>query len=296
MLRSILLALVVLAAPALAATPGIAAPAIAATPAIALADTARAGYRPVALAPAAQTDDDVAAADSAEVESVLAYLRAEDEARRAMRPALVQPVALQQAPDSPMRSRVAALRRTLAVPAHLSFPASAAGLVDRQTEVVSGRFAGVVARGTYLFPMIEQTLARRGMPDELKYVAVIESALDPSATSYVGAAGLWQFMPETGAQYGLDAWSVRDPVRSTEAAARYLSDLAQVFDGDWQLAIASYNCGPGRVGRLTAAYRRRTGDVATFWDIRADLPRETRDYVVRFIAAARYFESHRADA
>ena len=280
--RLSLLALVVLvAAPARAAAP---------------ADTTRAGYRPAALTPAdaAQTDADIAAADSAEIESVLAYLRAEDEARRAMRPA--QTVALQQAPDSPMRARVAALRRTLAVPAHLTFPASAAGLVARQTEVVSGRFAGVVARGTYLFPMIEQTLERRGMPDELKYVAVIESALDPSATSAVGAAGLWQFMPETGAQYGLDSWGVRDPVRSTEAAARYLSDLAQVFDGDWQLAIAAYNCGPGRVGRLTAAHRRRTGDVATFWDIRADLPRETRDYVVRFIAAARYFESHRADA
>ena len=278
--RLLLLVLVLAVSPARAAAP---------------ADTSRAGYRPVALvagAPAdAPTDRDVAAADSAEVESVLAYLRQEDEARRALRPALAQPVAMRQAPNSPMRARVAALRRSLEVPAHLAFPASAAGLVARQTDVVSGRFAGVAARGSYLLPMIEQALERRGLPDELKYVAVIESALDPSATSHVGAAGLWQFMPATGAQYGLDAWSVRDPIRSTEAAARYLSDLAQVFDGDWQLAIAAYNCGPGRVGRLTAAYRRRTGNVATFWDIRADLPRETRDYVVRFIAAARYFES-----
>jgi membrane-bound lytic murein transglycosylase D len=247
-----------------------AAPAVrAAAPASAPPDTTRAR---------ALADD--ALADSMRVDAVLAWVRQEDEARRQARP-------------SGLRARVAALRRQIAAPALLAVPPGAEALVDRQTAVVSGRFADTVGRGRWMLPMIEQALRGRGLPDELKYVAVIESALNPSATSPVGAAGLWQFMPDTAAEFGLDAWSVRDPMRSTDAAVRFLDTLGRQFNGDWQLALAAYNCGPGRVGRLVAAHRARTGETPTFWDLRPSLPAETRDYVVRFIAAAQYFETHR---
>ena len=226
----------------------------------------------------ARADD--AVDDSMRVDAVMAWVRQEDEARRQVRP-------------SALRERVAALRRSLAAPALLAVPPGAEALVDRQTAIVSGRFADIVGRGRWMLPMIEQALRLRGLPDELKYVAVIESALNPSATSPVGAAGLWQFMPGTAAEYGLDAWSVRDPQRSTDAAVRFLDALGRQFDGDWQLALAAYNCGPGRVGRLVTSYRARTGETPTFWDLRGQLPAETRDYVVRFIAAAQYFETHR---
>ena len=92
-------------------------------------------------------------------------------------------------------------------------------------------------------------------------------------------------MPGTAAEYGLDAWSVRDAQRLTDAAVRFLDALGQQFDGDWQLALAAYNCGPGRVGRLVTAHRARTGETPTFWDLRGQLPAETRDYVGRVLEA-----------
>ena len=171
----------------------------------------------------------------------------------------------------------------------LSFPADAAPLVERQRGIVATRFAAAVERGRRFLPMIVRALTRRGLPAELQYVAVIESALNPAATSPAGAAGLWQFMPGTAADFGLDAWSVRDPQRSTDAAVRFLDGLGRQFDGDRQLALAAYNCGPARVRRLVMAYEARTGETPTFWDLRTSLPTETRDYVVRFIAAAQHF-------
>ncbi len=239
-----------------------------------------------------------ALADSARVDEVMAWMAQEDAARQRAEAArrgtlTAQPLtaqALQPREASPLRTRIAALRASVAVPAHLAVPASAEGLVAQQTAVVAGGLASAAVSRGYLFPMIERALRSAGLPDELKYVALIESALDPSATSRVGAAGMWQFMPGTAADYGLDRWSVRDPVRSTDAAVRYLSDLGRAFDGDYQLALAAYNCGPGRVARLTAEHRRRTGAAATYWDIRSELPAETRDYVVRFIAAARLLD------
>ena len=174
---------------------------------------------------------------------------------------------------------------------HLFVPSHAEALVARQASVVRRRFAGAEARSRYTFPMIERALRRRGLPDDLKYVALIESALDPAAVSPAGAAGLWQFMPATAADYGLDAAGVRDPARSTDAAVQYLAVLGRAFDGDWQLALAAYNCGWGRVRRLADDHRRRTGRAATFWDLHDRLPAETRDYVPRFIAAAAHFGS-----
>ncbi len=137
----------------------------------------------------------------------------------------------------------------------------------------------------YYFPIFESVLEAHGMPLELKYMSVIESALNPNALSRVGASGLWQFMLYTGKRYGLEVTSYvderRDPQKATEAAAVFLQDLYNMY-GDWHLAIAAYNCGPGNVNRAIA----RSGGQKDFWKIYYNLPRETRGYVPAFIAAA----------
>lgn len=137
----------------------------------------------------------------------------------------------------------------------------------------------------YYFPLFEEVLERNGMPQELKYMAIIESALNTNALSRVGASGLWQFMYYTGKRYGLNVTSYvderRDPVKATQAAALFLRDLYNMY-GDWHLAIAAYNCGPGNVNRAIA----RSGGHKDFWKIYYNLPRETRGYVPAFIAAA----------
>ncbi|MDR1792638.1 MAG: transglycosylase SLT domain-containing protein [Bacteroidales bacterium] len=137
----------------------------------------------------------------------------------------------------------------------------------------------------YYFPMFEQTLDKYGCPLELKYLAVIESALNPSAVSRAGATGLWQFMYNTGKMYGLEVNTLvdyrRDPIRATDAAARHLRDLNNMFSGDWVLAIAAYNCGPGNVKKAIL----RSGGKTNFWDIYQYLPKETRGYVPAFYGA-----------
>ena len=168
--------------------------------------------------------------------------------------------------------------------AHLAYPVEAERLVANQARVAR-RFRGV--RGRRTLRLIERTFRRRGLPTDLKYVAVIESALNPQAESSAGARGIWQFMPETATEFGLDSLSVLDPSASTEAAARYLRQLNRMFRGDWQLALAAYNAGPGRVQRLVREHRARTGAYPTFWDLHDDLPRETQAYVPRFIAVTK---------
>ena len=142
--------------------------------------------------------------------------------------------------------------------------------------------------GTY-FPMIERILREEGVPDELKYLAMIESGLIPKARSRVGAQGMWQFMPATGRAYGLriTEWidERNDPVKATRAAARHLRDLYEMF-GDWHLALAAYNCGPTRVRRAVDRFQANGRRKANFWDIYRELPRETRNYVPMYIAAA----------
>ena len=149
----------------------------------------------------------------------------------------------------------------------------------------------------FYVPIFEEALEAYQVPLELKYLPIIESALNPKAVSRVGAAGLWQFMPATGRQYGLEINSLvderRDPVKSSFAAARLLRDLYRIF-GDWNLVIAAYNCGPENINKAIRRHRAAKGrtedDAITqedkdYWAIYPYLPRETRGYVPAFIAA-----------
>lgn len=146
----------------------------------------------------------------------------------------------------------------------------------------------------HYFPVFEQIFDQYGLPGELKYMAIIESALNPRAVSRVGATGIWQFMYGTGRMYGLTINSLvderRDPVRATHAAAQYLTDLYNIYN-DWVLVIAAYNCGPGNVNKAI----RRSGKKRNYWDLFYYLPRETRGYVPAFIAATyvmNYYRDH----
>src|SRR5512133_1604931 len=156
------------------------------------------------------------------------------------------------------------------------------------------KFAAVLGLMDYYFPMIEDIFDSYGLPVELKYMAVIESAFNPIAVSRAGATGLWQFMYSTGRMYGLTINSVvderRDPVKSTHAAAKYLRDLYGIYH-DWILVIAAYNCGPGNVNKAI----RRSGNRKDYWEIYYRLPRETRGYIPQFVAATyamNYYRDH----
>lgn len=142
----------------------------------------------------------------------------------------------------------------------------------------------MLAASNFYMPIFEEALDAYNLPLELKYLPIIESALNPKATSRVGAAGLWQFMLRTGKQYGLETNSLvderRDPIKATWAAARYLKDLHDIYK-DWNLVIAAYNSGPGNINKAI----RRAGGETSYWLISEYLPRETRAYVPLFIAA-----------
>lgn len=151
----------------------------------------------------------------------------------------------------------------------------------------------ILGRVDLYFPIFEQELQQRNLPDELKFVAVVESNLEPTARSKSGALGLWQFIKSTGQMQGLKMNKYvderRDPVKSTAAALDYLASLYERFD-DWTLAIAAYNCGPGNVRKAI-----RRGNSKNYWEIRKYLPRETQKYVPRIIAAIylmQYYHYH----
>ena len=152
----------------------------------------------------------------------------------------------------------------------------------------------MVGLSDYYFPKIEEIFEGYGIPTELKYMAVIESALNPRAVSRVGATGMWQFMYGTARMYDLTVNSYvderRDPIKSAHAAALFMKDLYAMFN-DWTLVIAAYNCGPGNVNKAI----RRTGGKRDFWEIYYHLPRETRGYVPAYIAATytfNYYKEH----
>lgn len=150
----------------------------------------------------------------------------------------------------------------------------------------------LMAISEYYFPMFEAALAKYDVPLEIKYLAVVESALNPHAKSRVGATGLWQFMFATGKQYNLDVSSYiderSDPLKATEAACQYLSNMFKIF-GDWDLVLASYNAGPGNVSKAI----RRSGGQQNYWNIRKNLPKETQGYVPAFLATMYIYEYHK---
>ncbi|KIX20541.1 murein transglycosylase [Flavobacterium sp. 316] len=155
-----------------------------------------------------------------------------------------------------------------------------------------GMYERLMAISEYYFPMFEEHLAKYDVPLEIKYLAIVESALNPKARSRVGATGLWQFMYPTGKQFNLEVNSYvderYDPLKATEAACQYLSSLYKIF-GDWSMVLASYNAGPGNVSKAI----RRSGGSQNYWNIRKNLPKETANYVPAFLATMYIYEFHK---
>lgn len=194
-----------------------------------------------------------------------------------------------QIPDSVYVARL----RALMSPVQLPYNEVVKSYITRYTNPSSGLVSRLLALSKYYFPIIEDELIREGLPVELRVLPIIESALVPTAISRQGAAGLWQFMPSTGRNYGLEVNSMIDerfdPVMSTRAACRFLRDLYAIYK-DWTLALAAYNCGPGNVNKALA---RAGSECKTFWDIYYYLPKETRGYVPAFIGATYALAYHR---
>ena len=186
-------------------------------------------------------------------------------------------------PEFPVETYIERLQR---IPSVMEMPYNdvVRKFIDRYAVRLRASVSYMLGAANFYMPIFEEALEMYNLPLELKYLPVIESALSPTATSRVGAAGLWQFMLATGKQYGLEVNSLvderRDPIKSTYAAARYLRDLYKIYD-DWNLVIAAYNYGPQNINKAI----HRAGGVKDYWAIYKYLPRETQGYVPAFIAA-----------
>lgn len=189
--------------------------------------------------------------------------------------------------DEVLKERLAQLDEK--TPINISFNKNLASVINYYLSKDEEYFQRIFSLSDFYFPMFESAFIQESIPLELKYLAIVESALNPQAKSPAGAVGLWQFMYRTGKAYGLKADSYQDermqPEQATQAAAEYLKNLHQTFD-DWNLAIAAYNSGPGNVSKAV----RRSGGLTNFWDIRYFLPRETAGYVPSFQAIMYLFE------
>lgn len=189
-------------------------------------------------------------------------------------------------PDNPRFSDSVYVDRLSRLPVVMEMPYNEVvrKFIDQYTGKLRGQVSFMLSACNFYMPIFEEALDAYSLPLELKYLPIIESALNPSAVSRAGAAGLWQFMLRTGKLYGLESNSLvderRDPIKSTWAAARYLKDMYDIYH-DWNLVIAAYNCGPGNVNKAI----RRAGGKTDYWAIYRYLPRETRGYVPAFIAA-----------
>lgn len=174
-------------------------------------------------------------------------------------------------------------------PFNIAYNSSLESVIKRYLKNRRTSLERLMGLSHFYFPMFEEALDKEDIPLEVKYLAIVESALKPRARSRVGATGLWQFMFGTGKEYDLDVSSYvderRDPIKSTEAAAKYLARLYKIF-GDWDLALASYNSGPGNVSKAI----RRSGGYTNYWNIRPNLPRETAGYLPAFLATMYIFE------
>lgn len=193
-------------------------------------------------------------------------------------------------PDSVYIQRLQSLQSAVS----LSYNNTVKNFITMYTVRKPKQVAVMLGLGNYYFPLFEEALAKYGLPMELKYLPIIESALNPGANSVANAVGLWQFMYTTGKMYKLEISTFvderRDPVKATDAAVRYLRDLYNIYH-DWHLVIAAYNCGPGNVNKAI----KRSGNAKDYWKIYYNLPKETRGYVPAFIAAnyvMNFYQSH----
>lgn len=192
----------------------------------------------------------------------------------------------QMTSSNPVISDSIYIDRLSRIPSVIEMPFN--DIVKKHIEAYTGRLRNKVsfmlAAANFYMPLFEEALDTYDLPIELKYLPIIESALNPKALSRQRASGLWQFMLRTGKIYGLDNNTLvderRDPVKSTWAAVRYLKDLYNIYN-DWSLVLAAYNCGPGNVNKAI----RRAGGETDYWKIYPFLPKETRGYVPGFIAA-----------
>ncbi len=196
----------------------------------------------------------------------------------------------QTLPDSTYIQRLQSLQSAVS----MSYNNTVKGFITMYTVRKPKLVAIMLGLANYYFPLFEEALAKYDLPMELKYLPIIESALNPIANSTASAVGLWQFMYSTGKMYKLEISTFvderRDPIKATDAAVRYLRDLYNIYK-DWHLVIAAYNCGPGNVNKAI----KRCGDAKDYWKIYYRLPKETRGYVPAFIAAnyvMNFYQNH----
>jgi len=198
-----------------------------------------------------------------------------------------EPVEFVDLPTDTLKARLE--RLDARTPFRISYNPSLENVIKNYLKNRSQHLERLIGLSDFYFPLFEQELDNFDIPLEVKYLAIVESALKPRAKSRVGATGLWQFMFGTGKMYGLDVSSYvderMDPIKSTKAAAKYLAKLYSMF-GDWDLALASYNSGPGNVTKAI----RRSGGYRNYWNIRNHLPRETAGYLPAFLATMYIFE------
>ncbi|WP_420571243.1 LysM peptidoglycan-binding domain-containing protein [Kordia sp.] len=197
------------------------------------------------------------------------------------------PVVFQDLPTDTLKARLERLNAK--TPFNIAYNPSLESVIRRFLKRRKKSMERLMKISQYYFPMFEQELDNYDIPLEVKYLAIVESALNPRARSRVGATGLWQFMYQTGKQYDLNVNSYvddrSDPIKSTKAACQYLASLYKIF-GDWDLALAAYNSGPGNVSKAI----RRSGGYENYWNIRSNLPRETAGYLPAFLATMYIFE------